>query len=62
MDQGTYSIRLSSWKDIIDSCQSRPEGITARRWLADNGIPEKQYYYWLRKFRQQAYDLAEILI
>ena len=24
--------------------------------MADNGISEKSYYYWLRKFRKQAYS------
>ncbi|HAI92539.1 MAG TPA: IS66 family insertion sequence hypothetical protein [Butyrivibrio sp.] len=25
------------------------------QWLSDNGIKEKAYYYWLHKFRKQAY-------
>ena len=25
-----------------------------RQWLADNGVKEKAYYYWLRKFRREA--------
>ena len=30
--------------------------MTVKQWLADNGIKEKSYYYWLRKFRKEAYD------
>jgi putative transposase len=56
MDQITHSVRRSNWLGIIKQCQERPEGITVRQWLADNGIREKSYYYWLRKFRKEAYE------
>jgi putative transposase len=54
MDQTTHELRLSNWKAIIDSCQARPDGQTARQWLTENNVPEKQYYYWLRRLRRQA--------
>ena len=56
MDQITHDVRSSQWLEIITRCQNRPEGITAKQWMADNGISEKSYYYWLRKFRKQAYS------
>ena len=55
MDQTTYQVRLESWKSIVDRCQTRPKGQSARQWLAENNISDKQYYYWLRKIRAQAY-------
>ena len=54
MDQITHDVRSSQWLEIITQCQNRPEGTTAKQWMADNGISEKSYYYWLRKFRKQA--------
>lgn len=54
MDQITHDLRSSQWLEIITQCQNRPEGTTAKQWMADNGISEKSYYYWLRKFRKQA--------
>ena len=45
MDQTTHELRLSNWKAIIDSCQVRPDGQTARQWLTENNVPEKQYCY-----------------
>lgn len=54
MDQITHDARSSQWLEIITQCQNRPEGTTAKQWMADNGISEKSYYYWLRKFRKQA--------
>lgn len=56
MDQITHDVRSSQWLEIITQCQNRPEGTTAKQWMADNGISEKSYYYWLRKLRKQAYS------
>ena len=28
-----------------------PERQTASSWLAENGVNDKQYYYWLRQIR-----------
>lgn len=55
MDQITHDVRRDSWLNIIQQCQARPEGITVKKWLDDNGIKNKAYYYWLRKFRKEAY-------
>ena len=56
MDKTTYQVRSANWKAVIEQCQARPEGQTAKKWLADNNVSEKQYYYWLRKFRKEAFD------
>lgn len=56
MDQITHNVRGAQWLEIVTQCQNRSEGITVKQWLSDNGIKEKAYYYWLRKFRKQAYD------
>lgn len=53
MVQITHDVRSSQWLKIITQCQNRPEGTTAKQWMADNGISEKSYYYWLRKFRKK---------
>ena len=55
MDQTTTDVRLANWKSIVEQCSARPDGISARQWLAQNNIPEKQYYYWQRRVRDLAY-------
>lgn len=55
MDQITHNVRSAQWLEIVTQCQNRPEGTIVKQWLSDNGIKEKAYYYWLRKFRKQAY-------
>ena len=55
MDQSS-EVHMASWRSIGKQCQYRPSGQSARQWLAENGVPEKQYYYWLRKIRSQSYQ------
>jgi len=54
MDQMANEIRHSNWIRIIRECQDRPAGMTAKQWMADNGISDKSYYYWLHKLRKEA--------
>ena len=60
MDQLTHTVRRSNWINIIRQCQDRPAGTTAKQWLAENDISEKSYYYWLRKFRKEAYEQMQM--
>lgn len=60
MDQSTHDVRRNNWLNIIEQCQQRPANMTVKQWLADNGIKEKSYYYWLRKFRKEAYGQMQM--
>ena len=57
MDLITHELRTEHWKGIIAQCQARPDGVSAKQWLKDKQVKEKAYYYWLRKFRKQAYEV-----
>ena len=58
MDKITHEVRLANWADIIKRCQERPEGQSAKQWIADNGINEKTYYYWQRRVRMELFEKA----
>ena len=60
MDQSTHDTRRANWLNIVNQCQERPSDVSAKQWLADNGIKEKAYYYWLRKFRKEAYERMQV--
>lgn len=60
MDQSTHDVRRASWLKTITECQQRPVNVSVKQWLADNGVKEKAYYYWLRKFRREAYEQIQI--
>lgn len=56
MDKITHEVRQANWQSIIEQCQQRPDGQTAKDWLKDHDISEKSYYYWLRKMRKEVYE------
>lgn len=58
MDNCTREVRKQYWKNIITQCLQRPKGMTAKQWLDQNDICEQTYYYWLKKIRQETYELA----
>jgi len=60
MDQSTHDVRRTNWLNIVNQCQNRPSGMSAKKWLAENDIKEKSYYYWLRKFRKEAYAQMQL--
>lgn len=56
MDKCTHEVRLQYWKNIIQQCQARPYGQSAKQWMAENGIREQSYYLWQRRIRKEAYE------
>lgn len=58
MDKCTHEVRKQRWKNIIDQCLQRPEGMTVKQWLDENNICEQTYYHWLKRIRQETYELA----
>lgn len=59
MDQCTHEVRAQYWKGIIQACQQRPQGQSAKQWLKDNGILEQSYYKWQQKFRKETYEVMK---
>ena len=60
MDQSTHDVRRSNWLNIVKQCQNRPSDMSVKQWLEENDIKEKAYYYWLRKFRKEAYNQMQL--
>lgn len=58
MDKCTHEVRKQRWKNIIGQCLQRPEGMTVKQWLVENNICEQTYYHWLKRIRQETYELA----
>jgi len=56
MDKCTHEVRLQYWKNIIQQCQARPNGQSAKQWMAENGIREQSYYLWQRRIRKETYE------
>ena len=55
MDQVTQiktQLRMEQWKQLIEECQKSEMSVTA--WCKENNVSESSYYYYLKRFRQQA--------
>lgn len=52
--------RLGEWAEIHKRCKE--SGLSNRELCRQNGIPEKNFYYWLRKLRKEAIDSQPQLV
>ena len=50
--RNTY--QMENWSALIQECNA--SGLRNREFCQQRGISENSYYYWLRKFRNQAAD------
>lgn len=51
MDQTTTQIRTEQWRQIV--LEANGTSLTKKEFCRQNGIKEKQFYYWQRKIRRQ---------
>lgn len=54
MDKITHKVRCEQWTAIINECLA--SGMPKTTWCKDNGISDKQFFYWQRILRQEAYQ------
>lgn len=54
MDKITHEMRAAQWRSLLQECYS--SGLNKRTWCQQNGVDEKQFYYWQRRLRQDAYN------
>ena len=48
--------RAQQWEMVVQECAS--SGLSNREFCRQRGIPEKSFYYWQRKLRQQIVESA----
>ncbi len=53
MDKTTHEVRLLQWQEIIQA--QLASGQNKREWCRENGISEKQFFYWQRRLRKELY-------
>ena len=57
MDQTAAAIRRAQGEQIV--LEANNSAIPKNAWCKQNGIKEKAFYYWQRKFRKEAAASAE---
>ena len=53
MDKITRQIRIEHWTQIMNECLN--SGINKTEWCRANGISDKQFFYWQRILRKEAF-------
>lgn len=57
MDKITHQVRAEHWTRILNECMN--SGMSKTAWCRANGISEKQFFYWQRILRWEAYDASQ---
>ena len=57
MDKITHQVRAEHWTRILNECMN--SGMSKTAWCRANGISEKQFFYWQRILRREAYEAAQ---
>lgn len=58
MDKITHEMRMEHWSALLQACYQ--SGLSKRVWCQQNDVNEKQFYYWQRQLRKQAYELQPV--
>lgn len=53
MDKITYQVRAERWTKILSECMN--SGMNKTAWCKANEGSDKQFFYWQRILRQEAY-------
>ena len=60
MDKITHQVRAEHWTRILNECMN--SGMPKTAWCRANGISEKQFFYWQRILRREAYEAAADIV
>ena len=58
MDKITHQIRAEHWAKIMNECIN--SGMSKTAWCRANGISEKQFFYWQRILRREAFENSSL--
>lgn len=54
MDKTTHQVRAQQWTKIMNECIN--SGMSKTAWCKANGISDKQFFYWQRVLRREAFE------
>lgn len=57
MDKITHQVRAEHWAKIMNECIN--SGMSKTAWCRANGISEKQFFYWQRILRWEAFENSQ---
>lgn len=57
MDKITHKVRAEHWTKIMNECVK--SGMSKTAWCRSNGVSEKQFFYWQRILRKEAFENSQ---
>ena len=57
MDKITHQVRAEHWAKIMNECLN--SGMPKTAWCRENGISEKQFFFWQRILRREAFENSQ---
>lgn len=57
MDKITHQVRAEHWAKIMNECIN--SGMSKTAWCRANGISVKQFFYWQRILRREAFENSQ---
>ena len=57
MDKITHQVRAEHWTRILNECMN--SGMSKTAWCKANGVSDKQFFYWQRILRREAYEASQ---
>lgn len=57
MDKITHQVRIEHWTRIMNECLN--SGMNKTEWCRANGISDKQFFYWQRILRKEAFEASD---
>ena len=57
MDKITHQVRAEHWTRIMNECIN--SGMSKTAWCRAHGISEKQFFYWQRILRREAFENSQ---
>ena len=58
MDKITHQVRAEHWAKIMNECIN--SGMSKTAWCRANGISVKQFFYWQRILRREAFENSSL--
>ena len=57
MDKITRQVHIEHWTQIMNECLN--SGMNKTEWCRANGISDKQFFYWQRILRKEAFTTSD---
>ena len=52
MSRKVNEATVEEWRELLESCDSRPKEMNLDTWCKEAGVSKSNYYYWKRRMKK----------